>query len=115
MSEARPLWRQAFDTIEQTVGPPLKTVVNSEPFAIGMGLLSRAQKAAQQRAEQQTRRMLHLWNLPAGSDVTRIIAEIGRLQGQVRDLSRQVKALKEDDGARADGNGRASRPDQTRR
>ena len=114
MSEARPVWRQAFDALEGTVGPPLKIVVNSEQFAVAVGLAARLQKAAQRRTEQQTRRLLHLWNLPAGSDVTRIIAEIGKLQAQLRDLSRQVNAMKEaEDGA--DGNNRAPRTRQTGR
>src|SRR4051812_48155258 len=114
MSEARPLWRQAFDALEGNVGPSLKTVVNSEQFAVAVGLAARLQKAAQRRTEQQTRRLLHLWNLPAGSDVTRIIAEIGKLQAQMRDLSRQVNAMKEvDDGAA--GNNGASRTRQTGR
>lgn len=115
MSEARPLWRQAYDTVEGAVGPALKTVVNSEQFAVAVGLLSKAQKTAQRRTEQQTRRLLHLWNLPAGSDVTRIIAEIGKLQAQMREISRQVNAMKEADNGGPDGNNGAPRTRQTRR
>lgn len=115
MSEARPLWRQAFDLVEGAVGPPLKTIVNSEQFAIAMGLAAKAQKTAQRRTERTTRRLLHLWNLPAGSDVTRIIAEIGKLQREVRELTRQVDAIREDDGDEPDRNGRSPGSRQTRR
>ena len=92
------MWRQGFDAIERTVSPPLTAVVNSEQFAIGVGLVAHLQKAIQARTERATRRVLHQWNLPAGSDVTRIIAEIGTLQAQVRDLSRQLHTFKEEEG-----------------
>jgi hypothetical protein len=42
--------------------------------------------------------MLHLLNLPAGSDVTRILNELGGLQQQVQDLTRQLNAAKEGRG-----------------
>ena len=115
--------------LEQAVGPQLKTVVSSEPFAVAVGLVARAQKTAQRQAERNTRRLLHLWNLPAGSDVTRIIAEIGKLQREVRELSRQVDGLKkqdpkhdskqdeskEVDDGRTGGNGRSPGSRQARR
>ena len=91
MAEDRPMWRQGFDTVEQAVAPRLTEVVNSEQFAIAAGIVTRAQRTARRSAERTTRRLLHLANLPAGSDVTRLLNEIGALQAQVRELSRQVE------------------------
>src|SRR4051794_29639031 len=76
MSEEQPLWRQGFDAIERAVGPPLAAFAKSEPFAVTVGLALRAQREAQARTERTTRRLLHLANLPAGSDVTRILNEL---------------------------------------
>ena len=115
MSEARPLWRQAFDLVEGAVGPPLKSIVGSEHFAVAAGLAARIQKTAQRQTERNTRRLLHLWNLPAGSDVTRILTELGKLQREMRELSRQVDAIREDDGDKQDGNGRSPGSHQARR
>lgn len=110
------MWRQGFDAVDRTVSPPLTAVVNSEQFAIGVGLVAHLQKAIQARTERATRRVLHQFNLPAGSDVTRIIAEIGKLQSQVRDLSRQVNTLKEAEGhGEPDSPRRAPRTRQERR
>ena len=36
--------------------------------------------------------MLHALNLPAGTDVTRILNELGQLKRQVRELSTQLDA-----------------------
>lgn len=91
MSEEQPLWRQSFDALERTVGPPLTEVVNSEAFAIAVGLAAQVRKRAERETERMTRRLLHRANLPAGSDINRLLAEIGKLQTQVRELSKQVE------------------------
>ena len=98
VSDERPLWRQAFDALDGAVGPRLMELVNSEGFAVAVGLATRTQSAIRRQGERTTRRMLHLWNLPAGSDVTRILNELGSMQQQVRDLTRQLNAAKEDRG-----------------
>src|SRR5689334_19616043 len=95
MADDRPAWRQGFDAIEAAIAPRLEELVRSEPFQIAAGLVSSAQRDAQQRAERTMRRALHLWNLPAGSDVTRILNEIGKLQRDVRELARRVDEREE--------------------
>ena len=84
------MWRQGFDALEAAVAPRLEELVKSEQFQIAAGLLTSAQRAAQARAARSMRRALHLWTLPAGSDVTRILNEIGKLQREVRELARRV-------------------------
>lgn len=98
MTEQQPLWRQSFDAVERTVGPTLTEVVNSEAFAVALGLAAQVRKTAQRQSERATRRLLHQANLPAGSDITRLLAEIGKLQSQVRDLSKQVERSKQPEG-----------------
>lgn len=88
------MWRKGFDTVEGFVGPRLTAVVNSEPFAVAVGIATRADKTMRRRSERATRRLLHFWNLPAGSDVTRLLTEIGSLQQQVRELTKQLNAAK---------------------
>jgi hypothetical protein len=100
MAEDRPLWRQGFDAVERAATPQLEGLMRNEGFQIALGLATQAQKAVQVRAERQMRRTLHLWNLPAGSDVTRILNELGALQREVRALSTRLDAQKEaSDGA----------------
>jgi hypothetical protein len=91
MSEDQPLWRRSFDEVERAVGPPLTEVVNSEAFAVAVGIAARVRNRAQRQTERMTRRLLHQANLPAGSDINRLLAEIGKLQTQVRELSKQVE------------------------
>jgi hypothetical protein len=109
--EDRPLWRQGFDVVEGAVAPRLEATLGSERFAIAVGLATSAQRAVQRRTERTMRRALHRLNLPAGSDITRILSELGRLQRDVRALSKQMDAVK---GEAADGGDtRAQRPRRT--
>lgn len=93
MAEA-PSWRQGYDALEREVAPRLEAVVRSDAFAVAVGLVARAQRAVQQEASRTTRRLLHQLNLPAGSDVTRILNEIGQLRRQVRELTAELEATK---------------------
>ncbi len=86
----QPAWRQGFDVLERQVGPALESVVRSEQFAVAVGLAARVQRSMQDQASRATRRVLHQLNLPAGTDVSRILNEIGRLQRQVRELNDQL-------------------------
>jgi hypothetical protein len=81
-----PRWRVGFDLVERQVAPRLQSVLQSEPFAVAVGLAAQARRRVQQEAARSSRRVLHQLNLPAGSDVNRILTELGQLRQQVRQL-----------------------------
>lgn len=85
-----PSWRQGYDALERQVGPRLEQLVRSEPFAVAVGLLARVQRGMEQESGRMTRRVLHRLNLPAGTDVTRILNEIGQLRRQVHELTLEL-------------------------
>jgi hypothetical protein len=89
-AEPAPQWRKAFDAVERELSPRLEAVVRSDRFADAVGVAAQIQRAFQRQASRNTRRVLHMLNLPAGTDVSRLLTEIGRLQEQVRDLQRQL-------------------------
>lgn len=97
----QPTWRQGFDALEQQLSPRLEALLRSEQFAVAVGLAARVQRTVEGELSKTTRRVLHRLNLPAGSDVSRILNEIGQLRVQVRALSAEL------DDARAE---LASRP-----
>jgi hypothetical protein len=90
MSET-PLWRQAFDAVERRVTPPAEELVRTPGFAVGAALVGRAQATARSAARGLTARAWHLLNLPAGSDVSRLRAQIGALDREVRRLTVQLE------------------------
>jgi hypothetical protein len=91
MSDA-PRWRQAFDTAERAVAPRAESLVRTPGFALGAAVLRRAQTLARDSAQGLTARAWHLLNLPAGSDIGRLRAQIGALDREVRRLGLQLEA-----------------------
>ena len=91
MTEA-PLWRQAFDAVERRVTPHADQLVRTPTFAVGAALLRRARTTAWSSAQGVSARAWHLLNLPAGSDVARLRAQIGALDREVRRLGLQLEA-----------------------
>lgn len=93
-ADGAPLWRRSYDALESTVGPQLEQLVGGNQFAQGLGAVLAVRKQAEQRAAQMSRRVLHGLNLPAGTDVTRLLTEIGELRKQVRELAEEIENLK---------------------
>jgi hypothetical protein len=87
-----PLWRQAFDVAERAVAPRAESLVRTPSFAVGAALVRRAQTLARDSARGLTSRAWHLVNLPAGTDVDRLRAQIGALDREVRRLTLQLEA-----------------------
>jgi hypothetical protein len=86
-----PRWRQAYDAAERRVTPHADRLVRTPSFAVGAAVLRRAQHLARSSAEGVTSRAWHLLNLPAGSDVSRLRAQIGALDREVRRLTVQLE------------------------
>jgi hypothetical protein len=98
---AAPLWRQAFDKAERAVAPRAENLVRTEYFALGTALVRRAQNLAGRSVQGLTARAWHLVNLPAGSDISRLRAQIGSLDREVRRLTLQLESERRRAGSRA--------------
>jgi hypothetical protein len=85
-----PSWKQVFDSIERRVGPRIDEFARSEEFAALAALNKRSQTELTRRLEQVSRRALHVMNLPAGSDMNRLLTHIAHLEREVRDLRKEV-------------------------
>ncbi|MGY1809599.1 hypothetical protein ACI8AF_19715 [Blastococcus sp. SYSU D00669] len=91
MASTGPRWRQAYDAVDRAVTPRAEAFVRTPGFAQGAALVQRAQKLARDSARGLTARAWHLLNLPAGSDVSRLRAQIGALDREVRRLNLQLE------------------------
>jgi hypothetical protein len=118
----KPVFWRVFDKAEAAVAPRLEDAVRSDAFLGALGLGARAQARVRRDVERRSRRLWHLVNLPAGSDVR-------RLQRQVADLDRELRRVnaaldralaerrrgEEDHGDRPAQPGRRARPRPARR
>ncbi|MFD2090533.1 hypothetical protein [Blastococcus deserti] len=98
-----PLWRQAFDAAERAIAPRAEELVRTPYFSVGTALARRARNLAGRSVQELSARAWHLLNLPAGSDISRLRAQIGSLDREVRRLSLQLESERR----------RAARPDRT--
>ena len=111
MSNGRPLWRRAFDRAERGIGGPLENFVGTRAFTDLLAVTFRAEGAAYRVFQRQTRAVLHFWNMPTRTDVSRLQRQVGALNAQMREL---VVRLEEEERRQRDpapvANRRAARP-----
>lgn len=86
MASSSPLWKQLFDAVDERLSPTINEMARSEDAAALAALGRRGRSEIDRRMEQASRRALHFFNLPAGSDVNRLLEHIARLEREVRDL-----------------------------
>src|SRR5438876_5599997 len=87
----KPMWRSSFDAVESSLSSIIEQVTKSEALAVSMGLVQTVQRDVSRRTERASRRVLHLFNLPAGSDITRLLRQMGSVERQVRDLDKRLQ------------------------
>ena len=100
-----PGWQGVVARLEDVVTPTADALVRSEAFAIAAGLVHRARREVRQQVERTSRRAWHLVNLPAGSDVNRVLAHIASLERQVRDLEKRLADVGAGSVQAEEGNG----------
>ncbi len=89
----KPAWREAYDRLSAEVGPRLTELTASDGFAEAVEMVGAVGGRASDELERRSRRLLHAWNLPSGSDISVLRHELGALTREVRALARQVDAL----------------------
>ena len=85
-----PLWKQVFDSVEARVAPVIDDLMKREDVLTAVVLAQRTRGEVDRRVERTSRRMLHLLNLPAGSDVNRLLAHIARLEREIGELRNEL-------------------------
>jgi len=83
MADNQPAWKRLFDALDRTVGTRINDFARSEDFATLAALGHRIETRYSEVSERVSRRMLHSMNLPAGSDVNRLLTQIALLEREV--------------------------------
>jgi hypothetical protein len=76
--------------VDAVVGPKLTEVVQSEVVGLGVAVGVRVKRGVAARAERVSRHALHAFNLPAGSDVRRLLAQVALVEREVRELGKTI-------------------------
>jgi hypothetical protein len=95
-----PRWQREVGRVVNLVNPRLEAVTRRDEFAIAVGLARTMRGELQRRFERQSKRALHLFNLPAGSDIRALRQQVASLERQLRDLGKLVEESAPDGRAR---------------
>jgi hypothetical protein len=99
-SSSPSVWLQMVHRLERAVGVPVEAAVRSDAYFDIAAQATRAQTRAADTLERLSREWLHLFNMPAGSDVRRLRKQ---LAGMDRKLTRITKELEDLRGGSGDG------------
>jgi hypothetical protein len=86
MSE-KPAWRRTYDAVEKTVAPRVEALVHTTQFASTTAVVARARRRVGGQLNGVTARVLHLFNLPARTDIQQLRRQVGAVDREVRRLS----------------------------
>jgi hypothetical protein len=89
----KPVLREIYDRVAGELGPQLTNLTASDRFAEVAEVANAVRERAAAELQRSSRRFLHAWNMPAGTDIAVLRQEIGALDRAVRGLVRQVEAL----------------------
>lgn len=89
---SRPPWRQFFDSWEQAVAPGLQDFTASSGFRDVMAASAKINADMAREFERMSRQWLHLWNLPAATDVRALRRQVASLERELSELRRELPA-----------------------
>ena len=90
MSEGTPTWLKAVLRVERMVGTRVEAAVHSGAYFDLVTRVTRSHERLQATVEGISSRIIHLANLPAGTDVRRVSAQLSRMERRLIDLSKQL-------------------------
>jgi hypothetical protein len=97
MSSNQPIWLQVVHRIERTIGEPVEHAVRSDAYFDVVTVADRARRKAIGAVEGVSRRWLHLFNVPAGTDIRKVREQLARMERRLNELGEDVAEL---DGGR---------------
>jgi hypothetical protein len=86
----KPAWRRTYDAIETTVTLWVETVVHTGQFASTTALVAGIRRRVGDQFNGVAARVLHLFNLPARTDIQRLRRQVGALDREIRHLRAEL-------------------------
>jgi hypothetical protein len=83
------------DRLDRTVSPRADAVVRTNLFADSVAAVIRLEAQVRRRAERQTTRVWHMWNLPTAGDVRRMRSQLSSMEARLRDMAERLEESEE--------------------
>jgi septal ring factor EnvC (AmiA/AmiB activator) len=91
---AQPLWVRLVREFERTIAAPVEAAVRSDEYFDLVTQLNRARAHVTKTVESISEEWLHLFNLPAATDLRKVREQVSRVE---RQLNKVAKALADSD------------------
>jgi hypothetical protein len=112
MAKERPLWLEAIVRLERAVGEQVESFVRSDTYFDLVTQANRARARMTETVEGWSKEWLHLFNLPANTDIRAMQEQLARMERRLVSLAKEVADL-EEDGKRPSPRRRASAKKQS--
>jgi hypothetical protein len=93
MSAGRPLWLRLVCGLERAIGEPVESAVHSDAYFDAVAQATRMRARAIGAVEGVSRRCLHLFNLPAGTDLRRVREQLSRMERRLNEINDELAAV----------------------
>jgi hypothetical protein len=94
VAKRSPLWLKLVLRTERAVGGRVESAVHSGRYFDLVADLNRTKAMVTGRVEGVSRRILHLANLPAGTDIRRVREQLARMERRQVALAKEVDELR---------------------
>src|SRR5262245_57311756 len=96
MAQNQATWLRVVQRAERAVGSHVESFVKSDTYFDLLAQTTRARRRLFQATETLSREWLHLWNLPASSDVRRLREQLSRVERTLAEVAKEVTDRAED-------------------
>jgi hypothetical protein len=91
VATAIPLWLKLVLRAERIVGSRVELAVHSDAYFDLVAELNRTKAMLTGMVEGTSKRVWHLFNLPAGTDVRRMREQLARMERRMVELSKELE------------------------
>ena len=96
-NDAPPPWLEAIRRLERAVGVPIESAVRTDQYFDLVTQANRVRARATRTFEELTEQWLHLFNMPAASEVRRLREQLSRVERQLNRVAKDVADLDDDE------------------
>jgi hypothetical protein len=93
VAKGTPLWLDVVLRAERLVGSRVEHAVHSDAYFDLVAELNRTQASLTALVEGVSKRLWHLVNLPAGTDIRRVREQLARMERRIVELSKELEAM----------------------
>jgi hypothetical protein len=94
-NDVPPPWLEAIRRLERAVGVPIESAVRTDQYFDLVTQANRVRARATRTFEELTEQWLHLFNMPAASEVRRLREQLSRVERQLNRVAKDVADLED--------------------